>query len=300
MEYNGNMYYYQYNLQGDVTGLYDSNFNKVVYYLYDSWGKLIDFGGSMANTVGTANPFRYRGYYYDEETGFYYLNSRYYDPETGRFINADGILGVNPDMTTYNLFAYCGNNPTNNHDTSGERYERDAGCFCGSWVSSEPNITRSYPSAVGTVFMVATTIAVAQGLSTPAMRQEMFALRRYNREQAKAKEKSEVTPAPPPTQTVIYRYGGTNPGNFVPSPRDVANNSGLSFLTTPPLPGEKAAVTTIEALNATGVVRAYQDKPGHVRVDPVIGTLTDWRAGGSEHPCTIAVKSVVVKWDGGN
>ena len=55
----------------------------------------------------------------------------------------------------------------------------------------------------------------------------------------------------------------------------------------------------IEALNATGIVRAYQDKPGHVRVDPVVGTLADWRAGGSEHICTIAVKSVSVKWYGG-
>ena len=86
----------------------------------------------------------------------------------------------------------------------------------------------------------------------------------------------------------------------MPSERDVATNSGLSFSTFPPLPGRKASVTTIEALNATGVVRAYQDRPGHVRVDPVVGTLADWRAGGSEHPCTIAVKSVVVKWDGGN
>ena len=89
-----------------------------------------------------------------------------------------------------------------------------------------------------------------------------------------------------------------NPGNFVPSEKDVITNSGLSFSTIPPRPGQRAAVTTIEALNATGVVTAYIDKPGHVRVDPVMGTLADWRDGGSQHPCTIAVKSVVTKWGG--
>lgn len=67
-----------------------------------------------------------------------------------------------------------------------------------------------------------------------------------------------------------------NPGNFVPSERDVITNSGLSFSTIPPRPGKKAAMTTIGALNTTGIVRAYQDHPGHVRVDPVLGTLADW------------------------
>ncbi len=75
--------------------------------------------GSLASTLGQANPFRYRGYYYDAETGFYYLNSRYYDPETGRFVNADGVLGANQDLLSYNLFAYCSNNPVNYSDPSG-------------------------------------------------------------------------------------------------------------------------------------------------------------------------------------
>ena len=92
MEYNGNTYYYYYNLQGDVIGLYDSDLNIVVNYTYDSWGKVLSITGSMADTLGQANPFRYRGYYYDSESGLYYLNSRYYDPEVGRFINADGYV----------------------------------------------------------------------------------------------------------------------------------------------------------------------------------------------------------------
>jgi len=149
MEYNGNMYYYQYNLQGDVTGIYDSNFNKVVYYLYDSWGKLLEYGGSMANTVGTANPFRYRGYYYDEESGFYYLNSRYYDPETGRFINADGYISTGVGILGTNMFSYCYNNPVIMSDSLGTRpisstqvisedpYERKISCMYMSKIARE-------------------------------------------------------------------------------------------------------------------------------------------------------------------
>ena len=89
---DGTYYYYQYNLQGDVTGIYDQNGQLVVEYKYDSWGKLLSVTGSLADTVGQTNPIRYRGYYYDVETGLYYVSSRYYDPEIGRWINADSIL----------------------------------------------------------------------------------------------------------------------------------------------------------------------------------------------------------------
>ena len=120
VEYNGAVYYYLYNAQGDVLGLFDNNLNVVVNYTYDSWGNLLSVTGDMANTLGQANPFRYRGYYYDTETGLYYLNSRYYDPETGRFINADSIIaGVGGSIQGDNMFAYCFNNPINMSDPSG-------------------------------------------------------------------------------------------------------------------------------------------------------------------------------------
>ena len=120
MSYNGNSYYYYYNLQGDVIGLYDSALNSVVQYTYDSWGRVLSITGSLAETVGKANPFRYRGYYYDSETELYYLNSRYYDPEMGRWINADdAIAGVGGDIRGYNLFAYCMNGPVNMSDHTG-------------------------------------------------------------------------------------------------------------------------------------------------------------------------------------
>ena len=117
---NGTDYYYLYNAQGDVIALYDSAGTIVTEYKYDSWGKLLSTTGSGASTIGTLNPLRYRGYFYDTDLGFYLLESRYYDPETGRFINADGIVD-NQDVSTLNLYAYCANDPVNNKDEDGER-----------------------------------------------------------------------------------------------------------------------------------------------------------------------------------
>ena len=121
MTYEGNAYYYVHNLQGDVIGLTDSSGALVVEYTYDPWGKQLSCTGSKATSVGSMNPFRYRGYFYDSETGFYYLNSRYYDPNTGRFLNADGVIGINSGVASYNLFAYCSNEPINHYDPSGYR-----------------------------------------------------------------------------------------------------------------------------------------------------------------------------------
>ena len=115
-------YYYIYNLQGDVIALADASTGKlVVTYTYDAWGKLVKLEDSTANSVGTLNPFRYRGYYYDTETSLYYLQSRYYDPEVGRFINADAFAStdISSPLST-NMFAYCENNPVANLDSDGE------------------------------------------------------------------------------------------------------------------------------------------------------------------------------------
>ena len=102
------------NLQGDVIGEYDETGAITATYTYDDWGNILSYTGD-----GSYNPFRYRGYYYDSETGFYYLNSRYYDPETGRFLNADCLISTS-DLTGLNMFAYCGNNPVNMSDSSGQ------------------------------------------------------------------------------------------------------------------------------------------------------------------------------------
>ncbi len=120
---NGTRYLYVKNAQGDVTGITDAVGNLVVEYAYDSWGQLLEISGSPADTVGVLNPFRYRGYYYDAESGLYYVQSRYYDPVVGRWINSDGIgllsYGLE-NLTQYNMFAYCFNNPTIYYDPTGE------------------------------------------------------------------------------------------------------------------------------------------------------------------------------------
>jgi len=107
-------------LQGDIIRICDTSGNTVVQYTYDAWGKLLSTTGTLASTVGQKNPFRYRGYYFDTETGLYYLQTRYYDPIVGRFINADGYVGANGGILGYNLFAYCNNNPVMGSDPAGE------------------------------------------------------------------------------------------------------------------------------------------------------------------------------------
>ena len=117
VDYNGTKYAYIHNLQGDIVGIIDSTGAEVVQYTYDAWGKVLSTAGTMASTLGTVQPFRYRGYVYDVETGLYYLRSRYYNPEWGRFINADSLIKGN-------LFAYCGNDSINYLDGSGHKETR--------------------------------------------------------------------------------------------------------------------------------------------------------------------------------
>ena len=93
----------------------------MVSYSYDAWGKPISKTGTLATTLGKLNPFRYRGYIFDEETGLYYLRSRYYNPNLCRFINADDVeaMGADGDINGYQLFIYCMNDPVNNKDEAG-------------------------------------------------------------------------------------------------------------------------------------------------------------------------------------
>ena len=107
-------YAYVYNLQGDVIALINSAGTKVVEYTYDAWGKPTSLTGEddLETTLGTLNPFRYRGYVYDDETGLYYLRSRYYACNLNRFVNADDVLSIN-------LFCYADNTPVSRIDSDG-------------------------------------------------------------------------------------------------------------------------------------------------------------------------------------
>ena len=116
-EYNGQKYFYRKNLQGDIIGIYDSCWNLLGQYEYDAWGNLLSQIGSEILKI---NPFRYRGYYCDTESGIYYLNSRYYDPVIGRFISPDSLKYLDPKAYNgLNLYAYCRNNPVMGYDPEG-------------------------------------------------------------------------------------------------------------------------------------------------------------------------------------
>ncbi len=114
-----NSYFYVRNAQGDIIGLIDKAGAQVASYTYDSWGKLISIEGTLKDSVGVKNPYRYRGYRYDTETGLYYLQSRYYNPEWGRFISTDAIVGQTGELLGHNMFAYCKNNPINRKGDTG-------------------------------------------------------------------------------------------------------------------------------------------------------------------------------------
>jgi len=133
--YNGSPYYYFFNVQGDVSYIMGTDGAWRSSYTYDEWGNLLSVTGDT--TLANLNPIRYRGYYYDSETGFYCLQSRYYDPEIGRFISPDStdILTATPmELTDKNLYAYCDNNPITREDKGGQFWNVIAGAAVGALI----------------------------------------------------------------------------------------------------------------------------------------------------------------------
>lgn len=126
--YGGETYAYRKDAQGNVIALMNASGAVVARYLYDAWGTSVvvnNDGAEItdANHIGNLNPFRYRGYYYDVETKLYYLKTRYYDPEVGRFMTIDGIEYLDPEtINGLNLYAYCGNNPVMRVDENGNAW----------------------------------------------------------------------------------------------------------------------------------------------------------------------------------
>ena len=160
--YNDTSYYYEKNAQGDVIGLWHQNGVKIANYTYDAWGNILSITNQYGEDVtsrprhqGNLNPIRYRGYYYDVELEMYWLSTRFYDPEIGRFVNADAQL--NDGMLGNNLYAYCVNNPVNYQDITGQA----AIVICGIALSA---------SAVATIavciFALATYVLNIGGFRT--------------------------------------------------------------------------------------------------------------------------------------
>lgn len=168
--YNEAAYVYRKDGQGNICALIDNSGNIVVEYKYDAWGNhavlywnkvnnkeqysevdeaAFDENYAKNKTIAELNPFRYRGYYYDTEIGLYYLKSRYYDPETGRFITIDDISYIDPEtINGLNLYAYCGNNPVMRTDSQGTNWWTDF------WNSLAGKI-------IGTILVVAAIVVVS-------------------------------------------------------------------------------------------------------------------------------------------
>ena len=157
--YGGENYYFRKNFRGDVLAILTASGEVVVEYSYDPWGNILAVTGALASTLGADNPFRYRGYYYDTESCFYYLNSRYYDATVCRFVNADEpeiIDGANEHIFENNLYAYCFNNPVNLTDDS------------GYWPSWTKKLVAAVAITACVVAVVAATV-VTCGAAAPAL-----------------------------------------------------------------------------------------------------------------------------------
>ena len=162
VKFGGTEYYYVVNIQGDIMAILNTSGEAVVEYTYDAWGKLYSTTGTLADTLGEVNPLTYRGYVYDHEIGMFYLQSRYYDPEVGRFINADGLISTGQGILGNNMFAYCGNDPVNKFDPTGYSWWTDFWENAKDWIEQkkeEAEKEENRTTAVGG------TAAAAFGLS---------------------------------------------------------------------------------------------------------------------------------------
>ncbi len=161
-------YYYATNIQGDVTAILDTTATPVVEYTYDAWGNTLTITGTLADTLGKANSLRYRGYVYDTETGLYYLQSRYYSPQMGRFINADDYPSTGQGLTGNNMFAYCGNNPIVRKDDCGAFWHiiggAVVGAIAGGIIKAASNLLagEEITSGIGTAMLAG---AISGGLA---------------------------------------------------------------------------------------------------------------------------------------
>ena len=159
--HNNAKYFYIRDTLKNILGIIDANGTCVVHYNYSAYGECIAVTGAMASTVGEVNSFRYKGYYLDRETGFFYCKSRYYLPEWQRWLNSDNYTMLEmTDVNQLNLFSYCANNPVTNVDENGFKFLRLIGTVLDFAVTAVAAVAAF---AVGTIIgtVVGTIVAAA-------------------------------------------------------------------------------------------------------------------------------------------
>lgn len=174
--FNGKQYFYNKNILGDIIGIFDSNWNEIVKYQYDSWGNIMNIIDTSNINLSQINPFRYRSYYYDEETQLYYVNSRYYNPKLRRFISPDSIIGTEENLLSYNSYQYSFNNPINVIDSNGEfgsclKWVKEKAKKCADTIKkvASTNVGKIAIGAIAIGVGVAITCATG-GAAIPALK----------------------------------------------------------------------------------------------------------------------------------
>jgi RHS repeat-associated protein len=208
VRFNGADYFYIYNRQGDVVGLVQKGTtNVVVEYTYDAWGKILSTSGTLAATLGAANPFKYRAYIYDDETGLYYLKDRYYNPVWGRFLNADLELGAIGQPLSHNLYAYCNNNPVSYADPTGT-----------SAVAGAGTVALVNPFTAVVIFAAIIIKAVVDKLTNKATSTSKPAAKQVQKSTPTVKTSLKAAPVipPPPVEKIVYdpAVGGQTPADL--------------------------------------------------------------------------------------
>ena len=180
-----------------IVAVYNASGTKLVAYTYDAWGNhTVTYYNAGTATAAIKNPFRYRGYYYDSDIGLYYLNSRYYDANTGRFINADGYISTGQGILGYNMYAYCGNNPVNYVDYSG---------------TSPLGIVMLFVLGLGTVILLTSCGVkdiVELGQATEEFSEDLQAHEDYIYEYSNAVVEYNITNNVPQNNTLIEVFDG--------------------------------------------------------------------------------------------
>ncbi len=223
----------------------------------------------------------------------YYLQSRYYDSKICRFINADSYVSTGQGLTGYNMFAYCGNNPVNRIDPSGEVW----------WLLFADDIFQLALLTLCTIGVVwlaqdAAGDQILGNLFSDIVTQTAKAVDNFvdgikSFSDSKADEKEEVNPNPH-SGTVIYRYYSSKTENL--APRVGKDYDGLSFSTIPPTNGKPYTVTTIEQINSTGILIAER-QGNHVSVRPTNGTVLEWMYQGMNSIWSKTLSNIVVEWE---